>query len=64
MMTEKSMYCSICYSRVEQIGKLDWVFCPIHGLEKTEVAISVEDILKTFPEGKEILQEGNSRIRW
>jgi hypothetical protein len=49
MMTEKSIYCSLCYSQVEQIGKSGWVFCPIHGMEKEEWAVSLEDLLKTFP---------------
>ncbi|GEM_PF-2879438 len=53
MMTEKSIYCSICYSRVELIGNPSWVFCPVHGLEKAEVAVSLEDILNTLPEVKE-----------
>ncbi len=47
MMTEKSIYCSLCYSQVE-VGKPGWVFCPIHGMEKAEQAMSLEDILKTL----------------
>lgn len=48
-MTRKSIYCPVCYSSLEQIGKTGWVFCPLHGMEKAEVALSIEDLLRLFP---------------
>ena len=44
-MTQESIYCPVCYSSLEQIGKAGWVFCPLHGIEKADVALSIEDML-------------------
>ncbi|MFH1704297.1 MAG: hypothetical protein ABIB41_12890 [Nitrospirota bacterium] len=45
-MTQESIYCPVCFSSLEHIGKADWVLCPLHGIEKAEVALSIEDILR------------------
>jgi hypothetical protein len=46
IMTQESIYCPVCFSSLEHIGKVGWVLCPLHGIEKAEVALSIEDILR------------------